>query len=66
MPVERVAADLRKRVQAGEWVHEQALPSVSALAEHYRVTRATISRALKTLSDEGLLLVRPRWGTFRR
>lgn len=65
LPRDRVEADLRRRIAAGEWRHGQALPSVPALAEHYGVARATVSRAVRALADEGLVRVVPRWGTFR-
>jgi DNA-binding GntR family transcriptional regulator len=60
-----VEADLRRRIEAGEWERGQALPSVPVLAEHYGVARATVSRALRALADDGLVTIVPRWGTFR-
>jgi DNA-binding GntR family transcriptional regulator len=64
-PGERVAADLRRRIAAGEWESGDALPTVAALAGHYDVSKATITRMMRTLADEGLVRVVPRWGTFR-
>ena len=43
----------------------EALPTVAALAEHYDVSKATVTRVLRILADEGLVRVVPRWGTFR-
>ena len=43
----------------------EALPTVAALAEHYGVSKATVTRTLRILADEGLVRVVPRWGTFR-
>ena len=51
--------------RAGEWNSGQALPSVPALAEHYGVARATVSRAIHALAEDGLVKIIPRWGTFR-
>ena len=65
LPSDRVAADLRRRIAAGEWAHGEALPAVAALAEHYGTSRGAVSRALRLLADEGLVRVVPRWGTFR-
>jgi GntR family transcriptional regulator len=65
LPRARVEADLRARIAAGEWAHGQALPSVPALADHYGVARATVSRAIHALANDGLVQVIPRWGTFR-
>jgi DNA-binding GntR family transcriptional regulator len=64
-PFEIVAADLRRRIVADEWQPGEALPTVAALAEHYGVSKATVTRVLRILADEGLVRVVPRWGTFR-
>jgi len=64
-PSETVAADLRRRIAAGEWQSGQVLPSVASLADHYDVSRSTIGRAIHALEREGLLRVVPRWGVFR-
>jgi len=60
-----VAADLRRRIAAGEWAAGEALPTTMALAAHYRVSQATITRVLRVLAAEGLVRTVPRWGTFR-
>jgi DNA-binding GntR family transcriptional regulator len=64
-PYEIVANDLRRRIAAGEWQRGEALPTVAALADHYRVSKATVTRTLRILAEEGLVRVVPRWGTFR-
>jgi DNA-binding transcriptional ArsR family regulator len=64
-PGQRVEADLRRRVLAGEWSSRQALPTVAVLADHYGVSRGTAARALRVLAEEGLVEVVPRWGTFK-
>ena len=64
-PYEVVADDLRRRIAAGEWQSGEALPTVAALAEHYGVSRSTVTRVLGILAGEGLVRVVPRWGTFR-
>ena len=64
-PYEIVAADLRRRIEAGEWAADEALPATAALAEHYHVSQATITRVMRVLATEGLVRTVPRWGTFR-
>jgi GntR family transcriptional regulator len=64
-PSDRVLADLRRRIKAGEWGHGEALPAVARLADDYGVSRGAVSRALRLLADEGLVRIVPRWGTFR-
>jgi DNA-binding GntR family transcriptional regulator len=65
LPSARVEADLRRRLAEGEWEPGEALPSVGKLAASYGVARNTILKALRRLSDDGLVQVVPHWGTFR-
>jgi DNA-binding GntR family transcriptional regulator len=65
LPSARVEADLRRRLDAGEWVTGEALPPVAQLAGEYEVARGTVARVLAKLADEGLVRIVPRWGTFR-
>ena len=64
LPSERVTDDLRRRIDLGEWRPGEALPSVTDLSASYGVSRATVSKALRALVDEGKLVTRARWGTF--
>lgn len=64
LPSERVAADLRGRVQSGEWAPGGQLPSVAQLAEHYSTSRTTVQKSVKMLVAEGILVTRHGWGTF--
>jgi DNA-binding GntR family transcriptional regulator len=64
-PIERVAADLRRRTKASEWASGEALRSIAALAEHYGLSRATVAKAVRRLANDGLVEVVPQWGTFR-
>jgi GntR family transcriptional regulator len=64
LPSERLAADLRRRIAAGEWASGEQIPSVTALADSYSVSRATVAKALAVLADEGLIVRRHGWGTF--
>lgn len=65
LPSARVLDGLRRRIKASEWRSGEAMPTVAALAEEYGVSRGAVSRALRTLADEGLVRIVPRWGTFR-
>lgn len=64
-PSETVAADLRRRIEAGEWAVDDPMPPVGDLAAHYGVSRSTVTRAMRVLAGEGLVRIVPRWGTFR-
>jgi GntR family transcriptional regulator len=65
LPSRRVEADLRRRVDAGEWASGDVLPSIATLAESYGTSRATVAKALRRLADDGLVEIVPQWGTFR-
>ena len=65
LPSRRVEADLRRRVDAGEWASGDALPSIAALADSYGTSRATVAKAMRRLADDGLVEIVPQWGTFR-
>jgi DNA-binding GntR family transcriptional regulator len=64
VPYRRVAAALRARLEAGEWLPGEALPGARVLAAEYGVSHATIKRAVDLLADDGLLTVVAGWGTF--
>jgi DNA-binding GntR family transcriptional regulator len=64
-PGDRIEADLRQRIEAGEWQSGDQLPSVAALAEHYGVAGGTVARVLRILAADGLVRMVPGWGTFR-
>lgn len=55
LPTDRVAAELRAWITAGEWAADEQLPSVATLAGQHNTSRATMSRAIQRLADEGLL-----------
>jgi len=65
LPSVRVEHDLRRRLDAEEWDHGQALPTVARLAEEYGAGKGTINKVLRVLADEGLVRIVRSWGTFR-
>jgi DNA-binding GntR family transcriptional regulator len=64
LPVDRAERQLRARIEAGEWLPGQQLPSVSQLAVELSTSRTTITRVLQRLSADGVVKVVPHWGTF--
>lgn len=64
-PGERVEADLRRRIAAGEWQADEMMPTVAEFAGHYGVSPGVITRVLRRLAADGLVRTVPRWGTFR-
>ena len=59
-----IAADLRRRVEAGEFGGGKVLPSEADLSGAYGASRVTIRRALEVLRDEGILDARQGFGWF--
>lgn len=61
-----IARQLRDEVLNGRYGAEGRMPSENQLVTRFGVSRPTIARALKVLSDEGLLERRAGSGTFAR
>jgi GntR family transcriptional regulator len=63
---EQIATDLRDGITSGTYRAGATLPTESALAEHYGVSRPTVHRAIAQLVAEGLLSQARRRGTLVR
>jgi DNA-binding GntR family transcriptional regulator len=63
-PYLRVSADLREKITSGELLPGEQLPSLDRLAAEYGVSRATAQRAVRVLTEAGLVETRRRWGVF--
>jgi GntR family transcriptional regulator len=63
-PYLAVADALRERIEAGEWLPGEALPSVTALSAEYGVSTSTAGRAIRVLADEGKVTTVRGWGVF--
>src|SRR6478752_7132047 len=59
-----IAADLRTRVEGGEFTAGRLLPSESELSATYSASRVTIRKALEDLRSEGLIDSRQGFGWF--
>ena len=64
VPWQRVRDALRVRLDEGEWLPGEQIPSASRLAEEYGVSRTTAARAVRALADEGRVTVVQNWGAF--
>ena len=63
-PYQRVAAWLRAEIISGRLKPGEQVPSASALAAQFSVSRNTAVRALHVLKDEGLIVTQRGWGSF--
>jgi DNA-binding GntR family transcriptional regulator len=61
-PYRQVAALIRGRIAAGEYV--TLLPSYVTLAHELDVAPGTVQHAIRVLRDEGLVVTVPGRGTF--
>jgi len=59
-----IAAELRAKIEAGEYRPGDALPSITTLAQEYGVAKTTAQKALQVLKDEGLARGVHGWGTL--
>jgi GntR family transcriptional regulator len=60
----RLANDLRDRLGRNEWYAGEKLPTENELCEQYGVSRATVRQALRTLGNDGLIVIRQGRGSF--
>ena len=61
---EQAAAVLRGRIQDGTYPPRRRLPSLDALAEEFELSRNTVKRAVKILTDAGYVYGVHGKGTF--
>lgn len=60
----RLAADIERRIRAGEWAAGDRLPSREEIAADYGVAERTVRRALRELQAAGLVTVMPARGAY--
>jgi GntR family histidine utilization transcriptional repressor len=60
----RVKEFVRRRIAGGRWKPGDAVPSEAQLCERFGVSRMTVNRALRELSDEGLIVRVQGSGSF--
>ena len=59
-----IAADLQRRVEAGEFGAGRLLPSEADLSRNYDASRVTVRKALAELQHDGLVDARQGFGWF--
>jgi DNA-binding GntR family transcriptional regulator len=60
----RIAADLRRRIEADELKPGQPVPSITTLCQEWGVARETAAHALQALEAEGLVRRYPGRGYY--
>lgn len=60
----QIADTIRERIVSGVYRPEFPLPSMTHLEQEFGVTRNTLRKSMRLLSDEGLIYVELGVGTF--
>lgn len=58
-----IKADILRRISGGEWPPGSRLPNELALAQEFGAARATVSRAMRELVDDGIVERKRKAGT---
>lgn len=58
-----IKADILRRISGGEWPPGSLLPNELALAREFQAARATVSRAMRELVDDGIVERKRKAGT---
>lgn len=61
---EKIANELRRRINSGEYSEGEVLPDQIELAKEFNVSRMTLKKAIDIIAMEGLLLKKRGVGTF--
>jgi DNA-binding GntR family transcriptional regulator len=63
-PYLRVATEFRGKIESGELLPGEQIPSIVKLGEAYGISRGTARRVQLQLRDWGLVMITPGWGVF--
>jgi DNA-binding FadR family transcriptional regulator len=66
LPSDRVFAALKDKIESGELQPGEQMPSLRKISEEYGVAQATARKVIDALAREGLVEIKPRWGSFVR
>lgn len=61
---EQIKRTLTENIRSGRWAAGHRLPPETTLAGHLEASRMTVHRALREMTEDGLLVRRRRAGTF--
>lgn len=61
---ERIARGLRLGIQQGRYAPGDTLPDMRELARRFKCSTQPVRDAISILAQEGLVVVRPRSGTY--
>ncbi|MFH1759461.1 MAG: GntR family transcriptional regulator [bacterium] len=61
---EQISLQFKKEIQNGKYSSSRPLPSFSALAQSYGISKSTVHEAFKLLSEQGYIYAKQGKGTF--
>ncbi len=59
-----VSKEIEARIASGRWRNEQRMPGVREIADEYKVSAGTASRAIQVLRDKGIITSVERSGSY--
>jgi GntR family histidine utilization transcriptional repressor len=61
---DQIKRTILANIRSGEWETGHRIPAEADLAKHFQTARMTVNRALKELTEDGLIVRRRRAGSF--
>jgi DNA-binding GntR family transcriptional regulator len=61
-----VFAALKEKIESGELRPGEQMPTLRQISEDYGIAQTTARKVIDALAREGLVEIKPRWGTFVR
>jgi DNA-binding GntR family transcriptional regulator len=61
-----VFAALKEKIESGELQPGEQMPTLRQISEEYGIAQTTARKVIDALAREGLVEIKPRWGTFVR
>jgi DNA-binding GntR family transcriptional regulator len=61
-----VFAALKDKIESGELQPGEQMPTLRQISEDYGIAQTTARKVIDALAREGLVEIKPRWGTFVR
>jgi GntR family transcriptional regulator len=66
LPSDRVFAALKDKIESGELQPGEQMPTLRQISGEYGVSQTTARKVIDALAREGLVEIKPRWGSFVR
>jgi DNA-binding FadR family transcriptional regulator len=61
-----VYAALKDKIESGVLLPGEQMPSLRKISEDYGISQTTARKVIEALARDGLVEIKPRWGSFVR